>query len=70
MRKVTINEDLYRLQEPLYLMRQISVMQWEEIKTKNSGALHHFCRERGGGRGVGEQLCRKDTVCARQRAKK
>ena len=28
-------------QEPPYLMRQ-SVLQWEEIKTKNSGATHHF----------------------------
>ena len=25
-------------QEPPYLMRQICVLQWEEIKTKNSGA--------------------------------
>ena len=28
-------------QEPPYLMRQICVLQWEEIKTKNSGATHH-----------------------------
>ena len=27
-------------QEPPYLMRQICVLQWEEIKTKNSGATH------------------------------
>ena len=29
-------------QEPPYLMRQICVPHWEEIKTKNSGATHHF----------------------------
>ena len=27
-------------QEPPYLMRQICVLQWEAIKTKNSGAKH------------------------------
>ena len=26
-----------------YLMRQICVLQWEEIKTKNSGAKHQIC---------------------------
>ena len=30
-------------QEPPYLMRQICVLQWEEIKTKNSGAKHQLC---------------------------
>jgi len=29
-------------QEQPYLMRQICVLHWEEIKTKNSGATHHF----------------------------
>ena len=29
-------------QEPPYLRREICVLQWEEIKTKNSGATHHF----------------------------
>ena len=29
-------------QEPPYLMRQICELQWEEIKTKNSGATYHF----------------------------
>ena len=29
-------------QEPQYHMRQICVLQWEEIKTKNSGAAHRF----------------------------
>ena len=29
-------------QEPPYLMRQICVLQWEEIKTKNSGAKHQY----------------------------
>ena len=32
----------YRDQEPPYLMRQFCVLQWEEIKTKNSGETHHF----------------------------
>ena len=32
----------YKDQEPPYLMRQICLLQWEEIKTKNSGATHHF----------------------------
>ena len=30
-------------QEPPYLMRQICVLQWEEIKTKNSWAKHQLC---------------------------
>ena len=34
-------------QEPPYLMRQICVLQWEEIKTKNSGATRHLCGGRG-----------------------
>ena len=29
-------------QEPPYLMRQICVLQWEEIKTKRPGATHNF----------------------------
>ena len=29
-------------QEPPYLMRQICVLQWEEIKKNNSGATRHF----------------------------
>jgi len=37
----------YKDQEPPYLMRQICVLQWEEIKTKNSGATHHFCPKGG-----------------------
>jgi len=37
----------YIEQEPPYLMRQICVLQWEEIKTKNSGATHHFCPKGG-----------------------
>ena len=36
-------------QEPPYLMRQICVLQWEEIKTKNSGA---FLREKGSRGGI------------------
>ena len=32
------NRKKYIAQEPPYLMRQICVLQWEEIKTKNSGA--------------------------------
>jgi len=38
-------------------MRQICVLQWEEIKTKNSGATHQFLKEKaaeadtGGGAG-------------------
>ena len=39
-------------QEPPYLMRQICVLQWEEIKTKNSGAKHQLC-----GRGANEIYC-------------
>ena len=36
----------YMDQEPPYLMRQICALhlQWEEIKTRNSGATHHFCK--------------------------
>ena len=33
-------QEIYR--PDIYLMRQICVLQWEEIKTKNSGATHHF----------------------------
>ena len=29
-------------QKPPYLMRQICVLQWEEIKTKNSEETHHY----------------------------
>ena len=36
-------------QEPPYLMRQICVLQWEEIKTKNSGATHSFWGKRAQG---------------------
>ena len=36
-------------QEPSYFMRQICVLQWEEIKTKNSWATHHFFREKNQG---------------------
>ena len=32
----------YINQEPPYLMRQICVLQWEAIKTKNSGAKHQL----------------------------
>ena len=39
----------YVHQEPPYLMRQICVLQWEEIKTKNSGATHHFEGKRAQG---------------------
>ena len=39
----------YIVQEPPYLMRQIRVLQWEEIKTKNSGAKHHFWGNRAQG---------------------
>ena len=40
-------------QEPPYLMRQICVLQWEEIKTKNSGATHQFLREKAAGADTG-----------------
>ena len=33
-------------QDPPYLMRQICVLQLEEIKTKNPGATHHFLGKR------------------------
>ena len=33
-------------QELPYLMRKICVPQWEEIKTRNSGATHHFWGKR------------------------
>ena len=38
----TASPKKYKDQEPPYLMRQICVLQWKEIKTKNSGATHHF----------------------------
>ena len=37
-----INTKKYIGQEPPYLMRQICVLHWEEIETKNSRATHHF----------------------------
>ena len=43
------NRKKYIDQEPPYLMRQICVLQWEEIKTKNSGATHHFGGKRARG---------------------
>ena len=42
-------QEIYKDQEPPYLMRQICVQQWEEIKTKNSGATHHFLGKRAQG---------------------
>ena len=36
-------------QEPPYLMRQIMCTEVEEIKTKSSGAKHHFSRKRAQG---------------------
>ena len=39
---VLLKTKKYIDQEPPYLMRQIFLLQWEEIKTKNSGATHHF----------------------------
>ena len=33
--------------KPPYLMRQICVLQWEEIKTKKSGAMHLFFEGKG-----------------------
>ena len=35
--------------EPPYIMRQICLLQWEEIKKKNSGATHHFEGKRAQG---------------------
>ena len=35
-------QEIYIDQETPYLMRQICVLQWEKIKTKNSGVTHHF----------------------------
>jgi len=36
-------------QETPNLMRQICVLQWEKIKTKNLGATHHFCGKKAQG---------------------
>ena len=35
-------QEIYIDQESPYLMRQICVLQWEEINTRNFGATHHF----------------------------
>jgi len=35
-------QEIKRPGTALSIMRQICVLQWEEIKTKNSGAMHHF----------------------------
>ena len=40
--KSILSTKKYIDQEPTYLMRQICVLQWEEIKTTNSGETHHF----------------------------
>ena len=44
------HQEIYKdTMEPPNLMRQIcvAVMQWKEIKTKNSEEKHHLCREVG-----------------------
>ena len=42
--------------EPPWMMRQICVLQWEEIKTKNSGATHHFWGKRAQGQGWNKNI--------------
>ena len=48
-------------QELPYLMRQICVLQWVEIKTKNSGAMH--LREKGPRGGKGKLILRSCILC-------